>query len=108
MVASATTAVLMLASLTAAEESTQLMMLPLSCESFQRYASVSVVTTHIVLVNSVSDECRCAAQSMPALNALSLSAAHGAMSVAAALDQTFEREISASRDHSGRTGACTH
>ena len=45
MVASATTAVLMLASLTAAEESTQLMMLPLSCESLQRYASVSVVTT---------------------------------------------------------------
>eukprot|EP00966_Prymnesium_polylepis_P124517 2879920-Prymnesium_polylepis.1 len=35
---------------------------------------------------------------MPALNALSLRALHGAMSVAAALDQTFEREISASRD----------
>eukprot|EP00966_Prymnesium_polylepis_P078653 1822841-Prymnesium_polylepis.1 len=34
-----------------------------------------VVTTHIVTVNAVSDECRCAAQSMPALNARSLSAA---------------------------------
>eukprot|EP00966_Prymnesium_polylepis_P299200 6913352-Prymnesium_polylepis.1 len=30
------------------------------------------------------------------------------MSVTAALDQTFEREISASRDHSARTGACAH
>eukprot|EP00966_Prymnesium_polylepis_P193284 4479826-Prymnesium_polylepis.1 len=30
------------------------------------------------------------------------------MSVAAALDQTFEREISVSRDHSARTGAWAH
>ena len=28
--------------------------------------------------------------------------------MAAALDQTFEREISANRDHSARTGACAH
>ena len=75
MVASATTAVLMLASLTAAEEhaaddAAVVMREPPAIR--QRIGGDHLVTTHIVTVNAVSDECRCAAQSMPALNALSL------------------------------------
>ena len=72
---SATTAVLMLASLTAAEEHAADDAAVVMRELPAIRQRVGGDHTHIVTVNSVSDECRCAAQSMPALNALSLSAA---------------------------------
>ena len=63
MVASATTAVLMLASLTAAEEhaADDAPVVMRELPAIDTPASVSVVTTHIVTINYVSDECRCAA-----------------------------------------------
>jgi len=63
VVASATTAVLMLASLTAADEhaADDAAVVMRELPAIRLYASVSVVTTRIVTINSVSDECRCAA-----------------------------------------------